>query len=227
MPSPGRARGAVLLLQGLVSFRVVMALVTSASVTASVAGPMAYQAAKAREEVEVAAPAPTTTVATTTTPSPSRPGPVPATSTTTSSTTTSTTTLAPTTTVPGAPPAPQTPTVAPSSTTSTTSTTIPPVTSLGLFSSVSSDHSNPSVLAGSRAFGRVWLFFDGPGVTSVRYWIDGDGSGAPDRVARSPFDVRPEGIEVRTLGLGVHTLRAEVTTVDDTYIRTATFEVVG
>ena len=58
-------RGVIMLLQGLLSFRVVMALATSASVTAAVAGPMAYQATKARDVVVAAAPTTTTTTATT------------------------------------------------------------------------------------------------------------------------------------------------------------------
>ena len=202
-------RGVIMLLQGLLSFRVVMALATSASVTAAVAGPMAYQATKARDVVVAAAPTTTTTTATTVPTLDPPPRSVPNAVTSTTSTTTTTTT---TTTIAGQP--------APT-------TTTPAITATGLFSSVYSDHREPTPLDRSRAGARVWIFYDGPGVTSVTYWVDDPtGSGRPTRVAEGPFDLDPAGTDWRVqYGLGSHTVLAEVTTVDGTFRRLATFDV--
>ncbi len=216
-------RGVIMLLQGLLSFRVVMALATSASVTAAVAGPMAYQATKARDEVVAAAPTTTTTTTVPTLDPPPRSVPNAVTSTTSTTTTTTTTT-----TIAGQP--------APTTTTTTTTTiagqpapttTTPPITATGLFSSVYSDHREPTPLDKSRAGARVWIFYDGPGVTSVTYWVDDPtGSGRPTRVAKGPFDLDPAGTDWRVqYGLGSHTVLAEVTTVDGTFRRLATFDV--
>src|SRR5690349_3583029 len=113
-------------LRAAVSFRVAVALVTSSSVTAAVAGPMAYQAAQARSSTAAAAEAaPGSTVA---------PVPVPV-------------------PVPGSPPEPAA--SAPTTTISTTSTTVAPpapsdgptstaadrpLEATGLFISVQADH---------------------------------------------------------------------------------------
>lgn len=210
MRASAARRGVTTLFTGLLSFRVLVALATSASVTGAVAGPMAYQAAKARDEVVVAAPT-TVPPATTTTSEAEQVDPPPPTTTTTTSTTT-------TTTVAGRP--------APAS---TTTTTAPPLSSTGLFMSVYSDHSSPVPLDGGRARFRSWIFVDAPGVTSVRFWVDDPtGAGEPDRVAEVPFDLDPDGIDLRlTYGLGRHTVLAEMTTVDGTFRRLATFDVVG
>lgn len=230
--APAPRRGFLVALQGALSFRVLIALSTSASVTAAVAGPMAYQASKARDEQAVSAPAPGVTTTT------SRPPIVkidpttstPNTSTTTSSTTTTTepgvltptTTRGPgaTTTVPGATTTPPGPT-----------TTVAPLSATGLFFSASRDHSPPVPLAGGLGGYRVWLFVDAPKVRSVKFWVDDPtGAGAPDRVASSaPFDLDPAGIDLRaTYGLGRHQLLAEITTTDgSTYRRLASFDVVA
>jgi len=207
MSKAAAGRGAIWALQGMLTFRVLIALTTSASVTAAVAGPMAYQAAKARDEVVVAAPPPTTVAPTTTAP-PAAPEPEPTTS------TTSTTTTSTTTTLPGAP--------------APTTTTAPPLTGTGLFWSAYSDHDPPVVLDGGRAARVVWIFFDGPGVASVSYWIDDPaGAGTPVTVTAAPFDLAPDGVDLRlAYGLGRHTILAEVTTVDGvTFRRLATFDV--
>ena len=90
-----------------------------------------------------------------------------------------------------------------------------------------SDHREPTPLDKSRAGARVWIFYDGPGVTSVTYWVDDPtGSGRPTRVAEGPFDLDPAGTDWRVqYGLGSHTVLAEVTTVDGTFRRLATFDV--
>ena len=218
-----RAKAAVLLfLRSMLSFRVLMALTTSASVTASVAGPMAYQANKAREEMAIIAAAPTTTVApipSTTSgrrPDPTDPAP------TTTSTTSSTTTPAPdaTTTVPA-------PTTAGLTVPGATTTTIPLVTSEGLFVSQRADHSVPEALQGAAVGYRVWVFFDAPDVQRVRYWVDNpSGAGDPDRVATTPFDLGATGFDFTSFSDGGHSLLAEVLTVSGTtYRRFAQFTV--
>lgn len=177
------------------TFRVVVALVASTGVTASVSGPLAYQASKAREQPPVAA-APTTT----TSPPPTLPGET-TTSTTTTTTSTTTTTAA------------------------VTTTTV--LSSTGLFASNSRDHADRLPLDGLGLIRVMWVFFDGPGTTSVRYWVDDPtGSGPPDQVATSPFDLAPEGYNAAPLGAGTHTLLAEVTTVNGRFRRLATFTVV-
>ena len=50
--------------------------------------------------------------------------------------------------------------------------------------------------------------------------------GRPTRVAEGPFDLDPAGTDWRVqYGLGSHTVLAEVTTVDGTFRRLATFDV--
>lgn len=212
MPALPARRALIALLKGLLTFRVLMALTTSLTVTGAVAGPMAYQAKQARNEVVIAAPAPTTT--TTSAPTPPLSAPVASTTSTTSTTTTTTTTTE-------APPAP----VPPGSAAPTT-TTAPALTATGLLISVSRDHSAPKALQGSVSHVRAWLFFDGSGVTSVTYWLDDPtGTSEPIAVATSPFDVDPDGVVLATWGLGPHTLLAEVTTLDGTYRRLASFTI--
>ena len=192
-------------LAGFFSFRVLMALITSTSVTAVVAGPMAYQASKARDEVVVAAdPVGTTT----TSEAPTLATVVPATTTTT----TTTTTIAPVVTVPGQ-----------------TTTTLPDLLPTGLSVSPNADHTLAVALQGSRLFGALYLFFDGAGVTSVTYWTDDPtGAGAPIAVASAPpFDVNPAMVDLTALGVGPHTLLAEVSTTSGTYRRLASFTVTG
>jgi len=216
-----RARAAVLLfLRSMLSFRVLMALTTSASVTASVAGPMAYQANKAREEMAITAAAPTTTVAPIPpTTSRRRPDPTDPAPTTTTPTTT--------TTAPGATTTVPIPTTAGPTVPGETTTTIPPVTSEGLFVSQRADHSVPEALNSARVGRRVWVFFDAPDVQRVRYWIDNpSGAGEPDRVSTTPFDLGVNGFDFTTFSEGPHSLLAEVLTVSgSTYQRFAQFTV--
>ena len=197
-------------LKAALTFRVLLALSTSASVTAAVAGPMAYQAAKARE-VQVVQPAPTTTVPPTT-PPPTRVVPGIVTTTSTSTTTTTTTTTLPDQPVP-----------------TTGVPQPPPLVGTGLFWSTSPDHAKPVQLIGGLGGYRVWVFVEAPSVQSVTFWWDDPtGAGVPAGTAiEAPFDVDPAGIDLRArLGLGRHTLLAEVTTTDgQTYRRLAEFDV--
>ena len=191
---------------GMLSFRVVLALVVSTSVTSSVTVPLAYQAHKARDE-QVAAPTtvpPTIpeTVVTSTAPAPTAPGE-------TTTTTTSTTT-----------------TPAPAEQTTTTASQ-EPISSDGLFASNWADHTDPIPLEGAKVGRSVWVFFDAPDVVSVRFWLnDPDGAGPPTRSAETPFDLAPDSFDFRTLAPGEHTLRAEVTTLTGSYVRVATFTVI-
>lgn len=192
-------------LGSMLSFRVILALVVSTSVTSSVTVPLAYQAHKARDE-QVAAP---TTVAPTVpeTPAPSTAPPptVPGETTTTSTSTT--------TTAPGQ--------------TTTTGPAAEPISSDGLFASNWADHTDPIPLEGAKVGRSVWVFFDAPDVVSVRFWLDDpDGAGAPTRSADAPFDLAPDSFDFRTLAPGTHTLRAEVTTLTGSYVRVATFTVI-
>lgn len=201
----------------LLSFRVLTALATSVSVTAAVSVPLGYQAAKARDEVVAAAPATTTTVPGVVAPG-DDPAPPPGPTTTT---TTSTTVPGPSTTVGVVIPANAT--IPPGPTTS-----LPALTSTGLFASVSPDHSKPAILDRATLIRRIWVFFDGPGVESVSYWLDQpDGTGKPTATADGPpFDLAPEGFDFDDLDEGLHSLLAEVTTPTGRSRRLAVFEVV-
>ncbi|MFN8049982.1 MAG: hypothetical protein U0Q22_00915 [Acidimicrobiales bacterium] len=97
----------------------------------------------------------------------------------------------------------------------------------GLFVSRSADHDDASPLEGARLSRTEWLFFCGPGVVSVRFYLDtSSASGPPTRVAGAPFDLGPAGFDVGALTPGPHTLLAAVTTLDRSYRRLATFTVV-
>lgn len=197
----------------LLSFRVLTALATSVSVTAAVSVPLGYQAVKAREVVVAAASTTTTTL-----PGEIEPG-ANATTQPTSTTTTSTTLPAPTTTtgivIPGTPTVP------------VPTTSVPGITSEGLFASVSPDHSKPAILNDATVIRRIWVFFDGPGVISVSYWLDQpDGAGKPTATADGPpFDLAAAGFDFDDLEVGSHSILAEVTTASGRYERFAVFNV--
>lgn len=201
-------------LAGMFSFRVVLALVVSSTVTSTVSGPLAYQAYKAREERPsgVAAQPPERPAGRDeAVGDPDHPPPPEVTSTTTT--------------------LPMVVTTNPESPTTTTTAVEPrgePIGPEGLYAANRPDHTDAIALEGAAIAGTVWVFFDGEHARSVRFWIDDpDGAGQPDAVAAEPFDLDPAGFDFTVLDAGPHTLLAEVTTTEGTtFRRLATFRVI-
>ena len=226
------------ILSGMLTFRVVLALVVSTSVTTAVSGPLAYQAHKARN-ADIAAPSDVA-------PPPSGPR---ATTTPTTTSTTTTTTTQPSPSMPATEPEVTTPLDPPSSTSSTTAprrnsptttsrpaattTTAPvgtPVVSGpdGIYVSNYASHRARVPLNGAKVGGTVWVFFDEPGVSAVRYWLnDPSGYGTPVIETTAPFDLAADGFAFSTLEPGSHTLLVEATTSAGTIRRLATFSVIA
>lgn len=202
------------------SFRVIVAVVTSSAVTASVAGPLAYQAVEARN----AEPPPTTIVTTVTTPT-VRPTtsvrPLTDTSTTTTSTTTemmTTTTVAPISTV------------APSTTPAPTTTRRARVT--GVYVSAGDSTDGAALLDGSRVTGQVYVYGQLDGATAVTWFLDDPrGTGTPLGADVAPGLQLYAGspappFDTTKLSIGLHTLLARLTLSNGTVTdRLATFEV--
>ena len=200
----------------ITSFRVIVAVVTSSAVTASVAGPLAYQAIEARNAV----PPPTTTTTTTTTQATRPPTTVAPTiepTTSTTSTTTSTTVVEPIN-LPAS-----TTTVAPSTTLRERVTGV----------EVYADKRDSSVLLdGTRITGQVYVYSNLDGATAVTWFLDDPtGAGtplssdaAPDLQIYAGTPAPP--FDTTKLTIGLHTLLARVTLSNGTVTdRVATFEV--
>ena len=219
----------------LASFRVIMAVVTSTAVTASVTGPLAIQAINARD-LETTAP-PTTIVAVNGSISPDGPRPTIIATTSTTSTTTSTTST--TTTLPPIPTTrprviPPGPTVPPPTIPPPTPTTIQaPVLTPFVSVSVSPERTESSLLDGTRITGDVYVFF-ARNASAVSWYLDGTEADNLAGVAtKTPFDYRvdanqiPAPLATRTLTNGVHKIIAKVKSVSSAVeeIFIATFEV--
>lgn len=212
-------RGALIgVMAGFGSFRVLMALATSLSITAAVAGPMAVQARETRRELAAAAePAEPPPDALPTDPrEPDEPSPS-----TTSDTTTTTpddpvdpTVPAPTTTSPSdVPPVIDTP---------------PPPPPGRIAVSLTDDYSESYEMDGFEVFGLVFLRLDVDDADEVRFWIDdGNRSGPPARVDRAaPFELAEGGFDSSELSAGPHVLTVEVDGPNGTSVTSAGFTVV-
>lgn len=216
----------------LASFRVVMALITSTAVTASVTGPLAIQAVNARN-LEVSAP---TTTITPIDGSISAGGPrrtsTPPTTTSTPPTTTSTT-LRPTTVRP--PVIPPRSTIPPATTTIAPTTTVVAALTPFVSVSVSPDHSTATLLDSRRVTGDVYVFFTRDAST-VTWYLDGTGAeNLVGTAATAPFDLwvdanqKPRPLKTRALTNGTHTITAKVAAAnsptDEIFV--ATFDVIN
>ena len=220
---------ALMVLRGLVSFRVLMALTTSASVTAAVSGPMAYQASQARELlVAEGEPLPSGEIRVGARPTTTAPKPISQPDATTSTTSTTTTPTAPTeaptsTVAPATPTVPRpVPTLQPG--TSKPTTTVP--SEFGLYGSALPKRGRPVPLEYAEGHGPIYLYFELPGTKSVRFWLDNPTkTGAPTHVAASaPFDFGTGPLDLAALTPGQHSLTAEVTTTSgQVYTVTAPF----
>lgn len=206
-------------LAGLLSFRVAVALSTSVSVTAAVAGPLAIQAMRVRDRQTAAAPTTTTAPPRPTSP-PSTAGP---------STTVASTTTASTTTAPATEPVVAAGTVVRTTTTVRpgTTTTLAPSVGTGLAAGVRDDRQDAVDLDGARLAGEVYLFVTTADVVRVRWWLDHDGpSGPPTRTATvAPFDLGSPFFDTTALSVGRHRVYAELDTQTGTLRRSATFDV--
>lgn len=203
------------LVGAVVSFRVVVAMSTSVTVTVAVAGPMALEAYRVRhpDEVPVAAadrPEP-----------PGRPTPTePAPDTTTTTTTTTTAPDAVPVTAPGT-------VVTTTTTIAAATTTAPAIGPDGLSAGVRADRADAVALEGAVVTGEVYLFAEIAGATAVRFWVDDPtGSATPARSdATAPFDLGDPLVDTTTLGVGEHTLLVEADTPAGPVRRRATFTV--
>ncbi len=201
------------------SFRVIVAVVTSSAVTASVAGPLAYQAVEARN----AEPPPTTIVTTVTAPevrSTTSAGPIAETPTTTTSTTTTTTTT----------------TATPISTAAPTTTLAPATTRrarvTGVYVSAGDSTDGAALLDGSRVTGQVYVYGQLDGAAAVSWFLDDPtGASAPLSADAAPgLQLYPGSpappFDTTKLSIGLHTLLARLTLSNGTVTdRVATFEV--
>jgi len=204
------------------SFRVIVALVSSTLVTASVTGPLAYQAVEARQNppvsqalgpagsVEGGGPRRTSTPPVTTATAP----PV------------TTTTPQPTTTVedPTSSSVPGDSSINPIPTTRPT-TTVPVDLTQGVSVSVDPDRSGETLLDGTRVSGQVYIFVDAAGASKVDWYLDRTtADGTPESSdSQAPLDLfqgstnagAPLPLDTAArLGAGSHTLLAIVTLAD-------------
>lgn len=209
-----------LAIRQVINFRVVMALTTSASVTAAVAGPMAYQANRVQNELaateqQVALPPRPEDPITTTPPETPEPEVPPVDSTTT--------TEAPEGPNPTTPETPET-------TAPTTSTTTPPsaptITAEGLMVSLNRNQNGATPILGARLYQEVFIFYEDD-AEKVTYWIDDPSrEGTPAKTTSSaPFFLGDDSFDVSNLDEGNHELTALIETTDGTEVRSATFTV--
>jgi len=217
--------GLAALVGGFLSFRVVIALATSVSVTAAVAGPLALQALRMRDEpVEQAAapptqrPRPAAAVPATASPPVVAPAPEPPPPTAEPVVVQGRVTPArPTTNTPATPSSPINPT-----------TTVAPTLTSGLAAGVAPSRSDAVELDGSRLAGRVFVFVTVDQVSAVRWWVDRPGrSGTPTRTSSAPpFDLGTPLFDAASLAAGRHRIDVELVTPTGVELRTASFDVV-
>lgn len=225
----GGLAGLAALVGGFLSFRVVIALATSVSVTAAVAGPLALQALRMRDEpVEQAAAPPTprprpaaavpaTASPLVVTPAPEPPPPTAEPVVVQGRVTPARPTSATSTSTPATPASPINPT-----------TTVAPTLTSGLAAGVAPSRSDAVALDGSRLAGRVFVFVTVDQVSAVRWWVDRPGrSGTPTRTSSAPpFDLGTPMFDAASLAAGRHRIDVELVTPTGVELRTASFDVV-
>ncbi len=198
------------------SFRVALALISSVTVTTAVSAPLAYTAAEVRADLAVGTAGPDPEI--------SQPAPVPEGSESPPVTDPETGEVVgtPTST------SPTTPASSPAATGPPT-TRPPGIVADGLTVSLDAARQEDFPLDGYRLFGRLYVFLDVDGVTSVSYWIDETAAVGPaDRTAdAAPFDLGDPIFDTAALADGTHSLYARAITAEGVIERYAVFEVVN